>query len=58
MDKGVNAINAELKQMDIPADVDVEVAGSYKDQQGIVCRYGKFIADYSFVGVYCNGIAI
>jgi len=43
MDKGVNAINAELKQMDIPSDVDVEVAGSYKDQQESFADMGSLL---------------
>lgn len=43
MDKGVKAINAELKQMDIPSDVDVEVAGSYKDQQESFADMGSLL---------------
>jgi len=33
LDKAVAGINAELKQINIPSDVYVTIAGSYKDQQ-------------------------
>jgi HAE1 family hydrophobic/amphiphilic exporter-1 len=33
LDKAVNSINAELKKIDIPADVTTTIAGSFKDQQ-------------------------
>ena len=33
LDKAVDEINAELKKIEIPSDVYVTIAGSYKDQQ-------------------------
>ncbi len=33
LDKAVESINAELKQIDIPSNISVTIAGSYKEQQ-------------------------
>lgn len=43
IDKAVSAINAEIAQIDIPADIYTEVGGTFKDQQESFADLGSLL---------------